>query len=373
MAGNRKKGQDVWCYQLLPACQTERTWPTTLLSKTANHNNYKMNSKMMIKTTNDKVSIHEHRFKYHLNNESIITKLKEHAITIPMVLLDTLNNTRSIQFSTGAYVSVISDLVQAWEDLVGQAIDEVHTDGLDVSVTSVTVGRELGDLITQHTTRLLVEGEVVTITTYNTTVKMVVQGGHMMEEYCNRALLPYITSMLEEAAVTITNHNNFFINMPIITTKPKRRGGAAESVGCTSCDKKFQTKQQQKIHMGAVHGNLSMITRMKPARTNQPVQYHPEEEVLPTTSNQLSLTMADPVTSHSPARGLDVLPTTPTNPGTPQRRTVISAGSSSPLPPLGSNPTPLPLQLEGGTPSPRASPPPTLPYPASGPATRPPT
>ena len=195
---------------------------------------------MMTQTT--AVSIDETRFKYTLNHKSTTTKLKERATTTPMELLDTLDNSHSIQFSTGAFVTVVCDLVKAWKGTIGMTIATKFTDGMDVSVTSVTEGKDQAGHITQHVTRLVVEGEPVTITTFDTTVRMVVQGGPLQEEYCTRALLPYLTTQVEEAATSINHHNEFFRNLPVSTTthnKRRPRGGVAESVSCTLCDERF--------------------------------------------------------------------------------------------------------------------------------------
>ena len=132
-----------------------------------------------------------------------------------MEVLPTKNNTVTLQFSTGAFVAVVSELVKAWKGTQGKLIDTTYTGGLSVRVTSVKPKKEIGGKAPQTTTRLQVDGEQITITTYDTKTKMNVQG-KSPEQYCSRSLLPYLRAELDKAAATIFKYNDFFSNLSLI-------------------------------------------------------------------------------------------------------------------------------------------------------------
>ena len=137
-------------------------------------------------------------FKYYLNDKSILKKLKNHAIDTHVEELPVKDKTRSFQFSTGAYILAVGPLIKFWKKCEGNFIEKTDTDGLSVLVKQVATQTDAGGRITGYIVRLEVEGENVTITPYDTTVYLRVQGGIQQKEYTERALIPYLKAEINK-------------------------------------------------------------------------------------------------------------------------------------------------------------------------------
>ena len=204
----------------------------------------------------------EGRFKYYLNDDSTYKKLKKHASNDDFEdKSDKLNdNSFTFQFSTGAYVHSVVHLVDFWKESVGKQINPDQTAGLNTSVTCVKPETDAGGKLTGHISKLEVEGEVVTITTYDTQVKMRVQGKQAMEQYTTRALIPYLHEQIKEKATNISNVNQYFTSL----TRPK----ASSAYPCEVCEEQFSTKCQLKKHDELNHRKAVSRTRMKRSKKN---------------------------------------------------------------------------------------------------------
>ena len=110
---------------------------------------------------------------YNLNDQETLEKMKGHAARSPLEQLPVNDKSKSLQFSTGAYMEAVSPLLQFWKGAEDNVpLDPVDTDGLEASVTEVEIEQENKG----KTVKAIVEGEKVTFTCYDTQVKMRVKG-----------------------------------------------------------------------------------------------------------------------------------------------------------------------------------------------------
>ena len=133
----------------------------------------------------------EAKAKYYLNDATTLKKLKKAADIDDMTIIYN-NQSNTINFSTGAYVNVITQLVNLWQDLKGHHIHAEDVDGMKIIVNNVEIEREMADKIVKYVVRLSVEGEKVTVTCYDTSLSIFVQASQArLDEYCRRVLFPH--------------------------------------------------------------------------------------------------------------------------------------------------------------------------------------
>ena len=146
------------------------------------------------------------RAKYFLNDVTTIQKLKAAADKANIKVIDN-NGSKTIEFSTGAYVSVVLPLVKLWQEMKGHPIDPEEVDGLDIFVVKIEIERDLAGTILQYIIEMKVQGIKVKVTCYDTTLTMLVQSGKMLEQYCSRVLLPYLNSEIRVLGKVIVEKN----------------------------------------------------------------------------------------------------------------------------------------------------------------------
>ena len=142
---------------------------------------------------------------YYLNDMETLKKLKEYADrSIPMAVETKRDGSYSLLFSTGAYLEAVAPLISFWKEAEGaDFIDKKDTDGLEVKVNDVETETEKGGKSVKFIVRLNVHGENTTVTCYDTTVSMRVQGGPMMEKFSRRALIPYLEGEIKKKSMEI--------------------------------------------------------------------------------------------------------------------------------------------------------------------------
>ena len=187
------------------------------------------------------------RYKYYLNDDATLKKLKKHANNKDFEdKSDALNdNSFTFQFSTGSYIHSVVPLVDFWRGSSGNQIDPDDTDGLQTSVVDVKTENDASGKTIGHIVKLQVDGQDVTITTYDTQVKVRVQGKKAMEQYTTRALVPYLLTEIKTNAVKILKVNQYFVGL---INHPK-----TTSYSCKVCDEKFPFKTQLKKHEDVTH------------------------------------------------------------------------------------------------------------------------
>ena len=146
------------------------------------------------------------RAKYFLNDEITIKKLKNAAGKVSMKVTHN-DGSKTIEFSTGAYVSVVLPLVKIWQEMKGHAIPPEDVDGMDISVVKIKIDRDLAGTIVHYMFELKVQGVKVKVTCFDTTLTMFVQSGKMLEDYSARVLLPYLNAEIRALGKVIEGKN----------------------------------------------------------------------------------------------------------------------------------------------------------------------
>ena len=148
------------------------------------------------------------RAKYFLNDDATIKKLKKAAGLEPMTIIDNINS-KTINFNSGTYISVVSPLVKLWQELEDHHILEEDVDGMKIMVKKVEIEKEMANLITKYIVRLVVQGVKVTVTCYDTTLSMFIQASQAtLVEYCSRVLFTYLQEEIKVCQVRIAEIND---------------------------------------------------------------------------------------------------------------------------------------------------------------------
>ena len=78
----------------------------------------------------------EGKAKYYLNDATTLKKLKTAADIKDITIVNNIQS-NTITFSTGAYVNVVTQLVNLWQDLKGHHILAEDVDGMKIIVNDV--------------------------------------------------------------------------------------------------------------------------------------------------------------------------------------------------------------------------------------------
>ena len=113
-------------------------------------------------------------------------------------------------------------------------IDETDTDGLEVEVINVNKKTDKGGTVEGYIVKLLVEGEEVTITLWDTALKILVQGGPQQVQCTTRTLIPYLENEILECQKYINSYN-----VKVLQTIN----------ACNVCAKTFHDSAGMKKHM----------------------------------------------------------------------------------------------------------------------------
>ena len=143
------------------------------------------------------------RSKWFLNDKNTITKLKKAARKKPMKIIHNQMSDK-IEFSTGAYVSVVLPLLKFWEETEGDVILKTDVGGMNIRIVRIETTVDDKDKITGYIVRLLVEGQNVTVTLYDTTLSLMVQADSIREKYFDQVLFSIcftLTSLSNEIQI----------------------------------------------------------------------------------------------------------------------------------------------------------------------------
>ena len=94
-----------------------------------------------------------------------------------------------------------------------------------IRVITVSTFLDLGDTIEKYIVKMCVEGQVVTVTMFDTTLSILVQAGSMQEPYCRRVLIPYLEKKIRKNDVKIKKINEEVktIVVPKATTRQQHK------------------------------------------------------------------------------------------------------------------------------------------------------
>ena len=121
---------------------------------------------------------------YYLNERNIANTMQKYASQVVdpfnVSKIATTRDSISIQLNTGANFAICPILVQQWIDILvnGKKVDPFRLAGIQlaVSVTSVDHQNDRGGFVQEYIVNLLVDGQHITVTFSNTTLKIHLQG-----------------------------------------------------------------------------------------------------------------------------------------------------------------------------------------------------
>ena len=154
---------------------------------------------------------------YTLNDASTEKKLKEAAVLKDLEVKPMKDDSSfTMQFSTGNYMTTMVPLLRLWQSLVGQEIDPNDVEEMEVMVESVKVGTDKKGTTTDTIVKLVVDGETITITLYDTTLKVRVQGKEKHIEYTNKVLIPFLEEKTKMNAKKSRELNEMILALSLI-------------------------------------------------------------------------------------------------------------------------------------------------------------
>ena len=159
---------------------------------------------------------------YILSEKATLDKLQAAAIK-PAIEVTRNRGSTTIHFSTGAYVSVVVPLVLAWKDIEGHHIDDKLVDGMDIIVDKITIKRDDAGTIEHYRVTLLVEGQKVTVTCFDTTLTVLVQAASMLEPYCSRVLFPHLNHEIRKNRMRIKEYNHLVMSYDSVKPNTRRQ------------------------------------------------------------------------------------------------------------------------------------------------------
>ena len=146
------------------------------------------------------------RSKYCLNDFNTAKKLKKAAKKKDRVV-EFKSGTITMELSTGAYIATVLPLLKIWERIVGCFIEEEYVDNMVIKVDKIEPKIDQGGTIEGYIVKLVVEGQTVTVTLFDTKLSLMVQAGSILEPYCRRVLIPYLEEMIRRCTFKIKEIN----------------------------------------------------------------------------------------------------------------------------------------------------------------------
>ena len=202
------------------------------------------NMKKQVNETIDWVKDSQMTLPYYLNQDHIAKTMKK--LACPGVDPFKTNNFSSnkssitLQFNTGAYFAICPILVQQWIEMLvnGKKVDPCRLAGsqVEVSVTSVLPRNDKDGSIQEYVAKLLVDGQEITVTFYNTTLKIHLQGrSEILNSFSREIFLPFLERRVKEERRVIDDINMkmFTFSDPKMTTRGKKRSIVASKVRTT--------------------------------------------------------------------------------------------------------------------------------------------
>ena len=180
------------------------------------------------------------RFKYSLNDDSTLEKLKKNA-TLRDVVVDNnkTDNSVSIQLNTGAYLTVLVPLVGFYLKNKGKEIDSKNTKGHKVMIKDAERQSDARGVIVSTLVDLEVDGQHVKMTAYDTTGLVRVQG-KAAQLFAGQLLGPHLEKNASLAAKDIKLTNEKILTYNTKTVKTKGPRGIRKSANKKSKGDKFE-------------------------------------------------------------------------------------------------------------------------------------
>ena len=145
---------------------------------------------------------------HQLNHDNIQQKLVNN-LSLPMMETKTnKNDTKSIQFNPGSFYIVAISLFREWIMLLESQNLDIVLSGIPLTLINGANHLDKGGSKERSLIRLSSEFGQITVTFYNTTHKITIQGNKQAVDLFDSALDPFINKQLVEKSNEINNFNN---------------------------------------------------------------------------------------------------------------------------------------------------------------------
>ena len=156
---------------------------------------------------------------FFLNDKATANKLKKAANDVDLKVVRNSQSSK-ILFSKGSYLATVAPLLNDWKEIEGEFFQEDQVDGMKILVKNVETRQENTSKIVEHFVQLLVDGQLVTIHSYDTKLSMLI-----LEPYCSRVLLPYLQEQckLRSKRIKEINKKVLTFDKPNATTRHQHK------------------------------------------------------------------------------------------------------------------------------------------------------
>ena len=201
---------------------------------------------------------------YRLNDKATEKKLKSFAILKDLHVSDIkLDRSHTIQFSTGSYLTTVVPLLELYKQLLDQEVTTIAlNDGIiDIEVKSVDKKCDKKGTVVEHLVRLLVGGEKVTVTLYDTTCSMRIQGDNDQQvRYTTLVLTPHLEAQVLMHAKQSKAYNDrmtaYNVAEPAVTPRQQAEPEVGTSLSASNpaaqmqelqCDNASQVEEEPEV------------------------------------------------------------------------------------------------------------------------------
>ena len=201
---------------------------------------------------------------YRLNDKATEKKLKSFAILKDLHVSDIkLDRSHTIQFSTGSYLTTVVPLLELYKQLLDQEVTTIAlNDGtIDIEVKSVDKKCDKKGTVVEHLVRLLVGGEKVTVTLYDTTCSMRIQGDNDQQvRYTTLVLTPHLEAQVLMHAKQSKAYNDrmtaYNVAEPAVTPRQQAEPEVETSLSASNpaaqmqelqCDNASQVEEEPEV------------------------------------------------------------------------------------------------------------------------------
>ena len=217
---------------------------------------------------------------YYLNDNKTANKLTKATKADDVVVGINRDKSFTLFLNTGSYVRTAIPLLnfykRVWQSST-QTIRKGEVAGMDVEVKMVRTDYDKNRTPVQYTVKLVVDKEIVTVTFYETSMKILVQGGKKSVKFAEDAIIPYLEREIKAEMRAIKDVNRAALKMKF---------------ACDVCEMTYETKSKLNKHFV---GHMKS-KHVAPTRSSRTLSLQEGDVVQKVTSNQsLALFLIDEV------------------------------------------------------------------------------
>ena len=242
--------------------------------------------------------------KYFLNDKKTANKLTKAAKADDLAVGVNRDKSFTLFLNTGSYVRTAIPLLKFYKKVWQSSTPTIRKSevaGLNVKVKSVRTDYDKNRTPVQYTVKLIVDEEKVTMTFYETSMKILVQGGEKSVKFAEDALIPYLEREIKAERKAIKGLNTVALKMKF---------------SCDDCETTFDTNAKLKKHFVGhrrpkpptrTSRRLSLQESIKVPNvmSNQSLAFSLLDEVLEISSRASSLSPEGMAREEQPAHRLE--------------------------------------------------------------------